>query len=268
MQKKHYNSTLYDCTVVHKREYLKYHLLKYKIFMFFVDLDELQNLNKISKLLSYNKFNLYSLYDKDHFYFYKNNDSIKNNMLRYLKEHNLELPDKIFLLTNFRFLGYTFNPVSFYYCFKDGELIYILSEVNNTFSEQKPILIDIKNHTEKKQLLYYHKNKKNFYVSPFVKYDTDLLFRFNIPDEKLIMQVDSGYFNEDRLEYHVKASLAGKKEMLNTKNLILHTIKIPFVTFKIILGIHYHALLLWLKKIPFYKKKNVDEELLQIGERL
>ncbi|MCX7809619.1 MAG: DUF1365 domain-containing protein [Leptospiraceae bacterium] len=249
------NSQIYEITIIHKREYIKQHLLKYKIFMFYIDLDEIDFLNNIP-LLSYNKFNLYSLYDKDHFYFYDNYSSIKENLLLYIKENQLEIPDKVFLLTNLRFLGYVFNPVSFYYCFKNNQLIYIISEVNNTFHEQKPILVPIKE-TQKRNNLYYYKTKKDFYVSPFVKYDTELLFRFNIPEDKLLMQVDSGYFSEKK-EYHVKASMSGIKKPLNTKTILIETLKFPFVTFKIIIGIHWHALLLWMKKIPYFKKNEVD----------
>lgn len=251
------NSFLYEITIVHQRMYLKKHLLKYKIFMFYLDLDEINTIIKKIFLISYNKFNFYSLFDKDHFYFYKNNLSIKENVVQYFKENKLLIPDKIFLLTNLRFLGYVFNPVSFYYCFKNNQLIYILSEVNNTFHEQKPILIPISK-TYKKNHLFYYKTKKDFYVSPFVKYDTDLLFCFNIPENNLLMKVDSGYFNHKK-EYHVKAVMTGKRKILNTKNIVLETIKFPFVTLKIILGIHWHALLLWFKKIPYFKKAEVDK---------
>lgn len=257
------SSCFYECIVTHKREYLKYHLLKYKIFMFYLDLDQLENLNKISFFISYNRWNLYSLYDKDHFVFYKNHKSIKENLIHYLKTNSFEIPDKIYILTNLRFLGYVFNPVSFFYCYKNQELIYILCEVNNTFGEQKPILIDVRNKTLRRNNLFYHRNKKLFYVSPFVNYDTDLFFRFNSPDENLLMVVDSGYQKENRIEYHVRATLVGKKKPLNTFLIILETIRIPFVTFKIILGIHYHAFLLWLKKIPYYKKKEIDKKILE-----
>ncbi len=251
------NSCLYEVMIIHKREAIKKHLLKYKIFMFYIDLDEIEKLNK-TFFISYNKFNLYSLNDKDHFYFYQNKKSIKENIEKYIEENKLEKPDKIFLLTNLRFLGYVFNPVSFYYFFKNQELIYILAEVNNTFNEQKPILIDIKD-TYKKNDLFFAKNKKNFYVSPFVNYDTDLLFRFNIPHENLLMQVDSGYFKNNQFEYHVKASMAGKKIPLTFFNILKETIKIPFVTLKVIIGIHIHALFLLLKKIPYYKKLEIDK---------
>ncbi len=258
------NSSIYRGTLIHKREYIKDHLLKYKVFMFYLDLDEIQEIIKKIYFISYNKFNLYSLYDKDHFFFQDRYRHIKENLIDYLKSLNLEIPDKIFLLTNLRFLGYVFNPVSFYYCFKNQRLIYILSEVNNTFNEQKPILLNLQ-HQQSKGNLFIFTEKKNFYVSPFVNYDTDLLFRFNVPQKYLLMQVDSGYQKQNHFEFHVKASLSCKKVSLTNLNLLKLTLFIPFITFKVIFGIHWHAFLLWLKKIPFYKKAEIDFKI-QKGE--
>lgn len=233
--------------------------------MFYLDLDELEQLQNQVRFVSYNRWNLYSIYDKDHFTFLKNPQSIKQNLFQYLKSKEKKIPDKVYVLTNLRFLGYVFNPVSFYYCYLKDELIYIIAEVNNTFKEQKPILIDINNHTQKKNQFYYHINKKNFYVSPFVNYDTDLIFRFTKPEKKFLMQVDSAYIKENSVEYHVKASLVGKRKQLNLFHILLLTFMIPFVTLKVILAIHYHAFLLWLKKIPYYKKKEIDRVLIEKG---
>ncbi|MCS7205549.1 MAG: DUF1365 domain-containing protein [Leptospiraceae bacterium] len=264
MKLKEFQSSLYEVTIVHRRVRYTQHLLKYRIFMFYIDIDEIEQLDKKIKLFSYNRKNIYSLYDKDHFYFYESKASIKENLERYFKEKQLIIPDKIYLLTNLRFLNYVFNPVSFYYCYKDNQLLYILSEVNNTFNEQKPILIPISHSEKKNAFLYFHKNKKDFYVSPFVKYDTDLLFYFTEPSETLLMRVDSGYFNQNKQEHHVIATMYGKRKKLTDKELIKLTMKYPFVTFKVIFGIHYHALLLWLKQTPYFTKRETDQILRKI----
>ena len=55
------------------------------------------------------------------------------------RAHNVPLPDgPIFLLTHLRYLGYCFNPISFYFCYdRSGRLDTILAEVNSTFGESR-----------------------------------------------------------------------------------------------------------------------------------
>lgn len=265
--KKKYHSRLYEVTVVHKREHHTHHLLKYTIFMFYLDLDEIPYLQESLHFFSYNRFNLYSLYDKDHFYFFANTLGVRENINRFFEENHLERPDKVFLLTNLRFLGYVFNPVSFYYCYKDGRLSYVLAEVNNTFHEQKPILIPVKE-TGRQGNLFYYRDKKNFYVSPFVSYDSDLLFYFTEPGEKILMRVDSGFYSNEKKEHHVIATLAGSSHELSDGMLWKLTLRYPFVPWKVIAAIHYHALLLWLKKVPYKRKSEVDRIMQEKQETL
>ena len=60
------NSCIYNGVVTHTRFKPVKHLLKYKIFSFFIDLDEIEKLDKDNAIFSYNRFNIFSFYDKDH----------------------------------------------------------------------------------------------------------------------------------------------------------------------------------------------------------
>ena len=106
---------------MHNRLEPKKHRFHYNVFMFYVDLDELDLLTEKLLLLSRNKFNFFSFKDKEHLQLPLENPdrtrNIKQNITDYLKQNGIEHPKKIMLLTNFNVLGYNFNPVSFYFCF-------------------------------------------------------------------------------------------------------------------------------------------------------
>ncbi|HXP50874.1 MAG TPA: DUF1365 family protein, partial [Bacteroidia bacterium] len=120
------NSCLYRATVMHNRLEPKPHRFHYNVFMFYIDLDEIEMLSKKLKMFSRNKFNCFSFYDKEHLQLPINDPdrtkTTKQHILDYLKQNNIKADDlKIMLLTNLNVLGYNFNPVSFYFCFDEKQ---------------------------------------------------------------------------------------------------------------------------------------------------
>ena len=252
------NSCLYKCNVMHNRLEPKPNRFNYNVFMFYLDLDEIDYLSKKLFFLSRNRFNIFNFRDKDHLQLPKENpDKTKNtkqHILAYLKENGIEKENlKIMLLTNLCTFGYQFNPVSFYFCF-DAENVPIcaISEVGNTFLEQKPYFIGTENLLKNK----FHLNtEKNFYVSPFIDLDTHFDFNLQVPDEKLNIRIDD-FKNQQRIFI---STLTGKKKALNNRNLIWYSIRFPLITVQIIFLIHFQAIILWFKKINFHRKKDFIE---------
>ena len=229
------------------------HRFHYNVFMFYIDLDEVERLRKKLWMFSKNKFNFFSLRDNEHLQLPIDNPdktkSIREQVTRYLSENGVQIGNgKIMLLTNLNVLGYNFNPVSFYYCFGENNLpLCCIAEVGNTFGEIKPYLLTNQNLSGNK----YHLNTvKYFYVSPFIDHDTNFDFNLVIPDEKLNIRIDD--FKEGKRFFI--STLTGTKKTLNNRNLLLYSIRFPFITLKIITLIHWNALLLYLKKLPFHKK--------------
>ena len=101
---------------------------------------------------------------------------------------------------------------------------------------------------------------KNFYVSPFLKYDRDFQFRIKPPGERLAISINTLY--EGKLE--LQAVMRGKQKEITLANLLLCFLRFPFITVYIIFMIHYHALVLWLKKVPYFAKKSTDTQILQL----
>jgi hypothetical protein len=152
------------------------------------------------------------------------------------------------LLTNLNVFGYNFNPVSFYFCFDEkDEIVCCIAEISNTFREMKIFLMRKENLSENK----FHLNtKKYFYVSPFIDPDTVFDFNIAIPNEKLNLRIDD--FKDD--ERFFISTLTGTRKAFSGINLLKYSIRFPLITVKVITLIHWNALLLWLKKIPYHPK--------------
>lgn len=240
---------------MHNRMKPKSHRFHYNVFMFYLDLDELDVLCKKHWLLSRNRFNFFSFRDQEHLQLPiekpDTSKSTKEHIILYLKQNGFNFVDqRIMILTNLNILGYNFNPVSFYFIIgKSGQTECAIAEVGNTFGEMKPYFLGselLKGNT-------FHLNTtKYFYVSPFIEHDTNFDFNLTIPGDKLNIRIDD-YKKEERFFI---STLTGVKKALNTGNLLLYSLRFPLLTLRIITLIHWNALLLWLKKIPYHKKSD------------
>jgi DUF1365 family protein len=218
----------------------KQHELLYSVFYFLIDLDELELLDRSMRLLKVNRPGLYSFRESDHIL--GKSSSIRENILRYLRDHGInDKVGRIRLLTLPRILGYVFNPISIYFCDNpDGTPLASVAEVGNTFGEWKPYLVPPVSDTA-----FQVKVVKHFYVSPFSDLDLEFDFRFELPGERLSILVDD-YRGTER---ELISSLTGKRLPLADGTLLRFSLKYPLLTLRVILGIHWHALILWLKGI-------------------
>ena len=247
------NSCLYRAQVMHCRLLPKVHKMLYKVFMFYIDLDELDLLRRKLLFFSHNRPNIYSFRDSDHLP--RGKRTLKENILDYLSENGIDLEGgRVMLLTYPRVWGYVFNPVSFYYCFdRGGNPVCAIAEVGNTFGEIKPYLIRAEEMSD--EGVFRAIMKKYFYVSPFMPADIDFDFRLRIPEQKLEIFVDD-YQNGKVI---LLASLIGSREPINNRRLFWSTLQFPWMTLQVISLIHWNAVLLWIKRIRWYRKsENAD----------
>lgn len=241
------NSCLFDTNVMHHRLSPKEHKFNYRFFSFYLDLDEIDQLAQENMIFSRNRFNLFSFYDKDHLEI--GQKSTKENISRYLLDNGIDIKGgRIMLLGYLRIFGYVFNPVSFYFCFDaHDQPVCVVCEIGNTFGELKPFLIK---NDKLSRLKFKDEQVKHYYISPFMRLDDRLEFKLEIPGEQLNIKINTKRKNGRVL----LTSMEGAKKPLSTSTMLKYALLIPFETLKVIVLIHWHALMLFLKKIPYEQK--------------
>lgn len=273
-------SSLYECRVMHHRFAPKQHRFVYGIFLFGIDLDELPLLGQSLRGFSVGRANLYSFREDDYFPSTeslhdtsaaslkpdapatapKRQANLKSRVTAYLAARKIDIAGgRVVLLTLPRVFGYLFNPVSFYFCYdRDGAPVASIAEVTNTFREMKLFLLgpetQVATASEEASTSNAFRSRvpKQFYVSPYSDVDVAFDFTLRPPTKHLAIQIDD-YAGAQRL---LTSTLTGTQRPLTSFALFSATLRHPLVTLKIIGLIHWHALLLFSKRVPWFKKAN------------
>lgn len=235
-------SALYPGDVAHHRLRPREHRLAYRLWSMLIDLDELPELDRRLRLFSVDRFNLFSFHARDR------GDGtgrdLKGQVEDAMRRAGLA-PDggPIRLFTMPRLLGWAFNPLSIFFCHRrDGRLAAILWEVDNTFGERHGYLIPVEESDggEIRQTC-----DKAFYVSPFMDMALTYAFRVRPPADlfALVIDVDDA---EGRL---LTARHLARRIDLTDRALLRLFFAVPFLTLRVVGGIHWEALRLWLKGV-------------------
>ena len=168
-----------------------------------------------------------------------------------LEGHGITDADgEVWLHTYPRVLGYTFKPVSFWYCHRaDGSLRAVLAEVNNTFGEHHNYLVC---HPDRRPIRAddWLETDKVFHVSPFFAVAGRYRFRFVDRDGRSRMRID--YFDDQGLV--LSTAIGGTSCTFRAASLIRALFAYPLMTLGVIVRIHYHALRLAWRRVPFFSK--------------
>lgn len=229
--------------IYHARHFPKKNAFNYKSIYFSTPLSHITRLKKT--LFGVNHFNILSFFSRDHGD--KKSTNLRPWIDNILTKYEIETDD-IVLVSHPRFLGYVFNPVSFWLCFKNDTLIAVLSEVNNTCGQSHNYLCFKEGLSEIKGSEWIE-SRKEFYVSPFMEIEGDYKFRFELVDNGVNFFINYVVGGKLKLATSLKCELI---ELTNV-NICKAVLKWPFFTFKTVFLIHYQALKLIVKKIKFYK---------------
>jgi DUF1365 family protein len=151
-----------------------------------------------------------------------------------------------------RVLGYVFKPVSFWFCHRaDGSLAAIVAEVNNTFGERHCYLLTGPGLGWGREL----QARKVFHVSPFCAVQGRYRFRFMRTGERLVARID----HDDDAGPLLQTSVSGELAPLNATAARAAFLGRPLMTLGVIGRIHWQALRLWLKRVPFFSKPEAPQ---------
>lgn len=258
-------TSLYVGEVVHQRFAPKTHSLRYHIFQILLDLDQLDEDLKPVRFFSRNRFNLFGFYDRDHGpdQAASRTASLAERMRDMLSGKGLyDTGDRLFLMAMPRVLGFVFNPISLYFVQNaDNQTKAVVYEVNNTFGDRHSYVLPVHNSGPRIQ----QKSEKHLHVSPFMDMNMAYDFDLTTPDAQFILNIRLKQLEADRSFTNMLfAGFTAKRETLNNGALLRLFCIMPFMTLKVVLGIHWEALLLIFKGLRLKPKPPTEKSSVSI----
>jgi hypothetical protein len=235
-------AALYFGRVMHARLKPVGHRFSYRVMSLLIDLDRLDAANRQNRLFAVNRAALYSFHEADHGE--RDGSPLRLYAQRCAAERGIDLTGgRVLLLCYPRLLGFTFNPLSVYFCYRaDGELALLIYEVRNTFGDVHPYALAVKPGDVSEAGIRQAEDKA-FYVSPFIEMTMRYHFRVSPPARQLKLRI----LETDRDGPLLAATFNGYRRDLTTAALLRSLFALPLVTFKIVAAIHWEALRLWVK---------------------
>ena len=242
-------SAIYEGRVRHRRYQPVGHIFSYRLFMMYVDLDEVSTLFENRWCWSVDRTNLASFKRTDHV---GDPHTPLDESIRQLVEARTgnRPTGPIRLLTHLRYFGYVFNPVSFYFCYdpSDEHVDTIVAEITNTpWGERHCYVLGPEDNRACGRRKRYQLDKV-FHISPFIDMDVAYDWRFTEPTSQLAIHMEN--LREGKPFFDATMKL--ERREISGAALARVLIQYPMMTAKVIAAIHWQALKLWAKGVPFY----------------
>ena len=241
-------SALYFGRVTHTRAFPRRHRLSYGVWYLLLDLDELPALDRSLRGFTVDRPGPVSFHARDHGA--RDGSPLRPWIEGYLTEAGIDLEGGAIRLLSFpRVLGYVFNPITVWFCHhRDGDLRALLYEVSNTFGERHSYLVPVEGATAGD--LVRRRFDKELFVSPFIDMAARYDFTTRVPDERVTIAVREAVADGQVLT----AVLDAGRAPLTGRTLARAFFGYPLVTAKVIGGIHWEAMKLWIKGAPYRRR--------------
>lgn len=245
----------YEVDIWHERTAPVKQVFALKGYMLFVNVQRFdQNINSL-RLLGFDRARLHNFRRRNFLLIADKQFTAQDSALAFLQNKAGIRADSVYLLANPAICGYVFNPVSFFFCYREKNLVATIVEVNNTFGEQKHFILPA---TRSEAV-----EPKKFYVSPFISPFADFKMRIAAPGDNLSI----GIHSTSGKGIELKAELSGKGRTLNDASLIRLFLKYPFHTVRVIILIHWYAVKLFFRGVPHYAKASADAAIVHANLR-
>ncbi|EJM96500.1 DUF1365 domain-containing protein [Herbaspirillum sp. YR522] len=169
-----------------------------------------------------------------------------------LAEAGIEAGGPIVLQTFPRLFGFVFNPISLFLCHdRDGGLRAVLAEVNSTFGQTWHYLLSAPGNA----VIDAHTplaSAKMMHVSPFCEVRGHYRFRLRQRGERAMVGVD--YHDDEQVQPLLRTAISGRLQPLTAATAAAALCAQPLMTIGIVARIHWQALLLWRKRVPWFSK--------------
>ncbi len=236
-------SAIWQGSVRHRRFAPRAHAFSYSLFMLGLDLDEVETRGVgQGRWFGVERAGLLAFYRQD--YLKGSSGSLKQAVWQKVAELGGEAtPDqRVLLLGNVRCLGFYFSPVNFYFCYQQENARYLLAEVSNTpWNERHYYLLDLR-------ALAPH--NKDFHVSPFMDLAMRYHWRIRPPEQQTLIHIESHPQSGEAKLFD--ATLTLRREPLSRQGLMRLLVRWPWMTMKVLLGIYWQALRLFIKRTPIF----------------
>jgi len=250
-------SCIYQGRVKHTRLEPAKHRFDYRLFMMYLDLDELDALFEKRWFWSARRPAL-ARFRRSH-HLGPASQPLKESVQDLVaKETGTRPVGAIRLLTNLSYFGYCFNPVSFYYCFSaDGRSVeHIVAEVNNTpWGERDTYVLDCRS-ASVSDTYWRFRPKKKMHVSPFMPMEVEYDWALSRPADWLSVHMAN---SRDGSRFF-SAAMALQRKEISGRSLASVLLSFPLQSFKVVFAIYWEALKLWLKRNPFYPHPDKEKE--------
>jgi DUF1365 family protein len=249
-------SALYVGWVRHRRHSPVAHAFRQKLFMLYVDLDELETVFKRRWFWSVGRRNLAEFRRSD--FLGDPAVPLERAVRDCVQQQTGQRPTgPIRLLAHLRYFGHSFNPVSFYYCYAaDGkQLQAIVAEITNTpWKQRHRYVLPVSSATRHGGALHWRFDKA-FHVSPFMAMAHEYHWCFTPPDDALRVHMQVLDPHADAATgagCAFDATLVLHRRPCDGRHLARALLRFPLMTLQVVVGIHWQALRLWMRGNPVH----------------
>lgn len=237
--------------VVHRRGEPVEHQFRYPVWMLCMDVDALDDVPS-PLLSSARRWTPLSLrpddYPRDPRHApASSGEGIRSRINARIGREGLEPADCVRLLTQPRSWGWLFNPVSFYFCYRDAALHAVVAEITNTpWNEVHSYVLPVAGPAARTEWEFSF--PKRFHVSPFMPMDVEYRWRIKLADDaiqiamRLVKDGQEGFF----------AGLYLRTAPLTRRALRRGAFRYPLQNLLTLARIYWQALRLWRKGASFH----------------